>query len=163
MKSILSHTALSFCSFLSDSCIIDDDYDDYNDDACLTNDDCDVSSSSHENLRLPATPMDGRPLKFERSYSLPGNLDDDYDDYLSERDDAASRRYSRRSLMDSASCVVKPNRDLLRSYPWRRHFRRSYRRRHPDEVELIMRRGWFDVRRSIRVKVGIKKTSAFSQ
>ena len=128
---------------MSDSCIIDDDYDDDN-----------VIYSSQEKLRLPATPVSEPRSKFERSLSLPDNLDDNYDDHHLVSDEPLTGNPSRRSLMDSVNFVVKPKGDSLKRSSWRRDLRGSQRQRHPDEAELIMRRGWFDVRRSIRVKVG---------
>ena len=122
----------------------------------MTIDDASAAYTPQENLRLPATPFDETRSKLRRSYSLPDNLDNDYDDYLLPNGESTHEGSSQRNLMDSANFVVKPEGSLLKPHLWRRSFKRSQRRRHPDEVELIMRRGWFDVRRSIRVKVSTK-------
>ena len=128
--------------YLSDSCILDDDHDEYFEYGGNT-----FGYSSQEDLRLPATPCKDHSLSRDRSYSLPDNLDDDYD-YTWGCEDGAFSEASKKKLVDAINVVVKPKRDSLR-----RGYRGSARRRHPDEVGLIMRRGWFDVRKSIRVKV----------
>ena len=120
----------------------------------LSNDDLSAAYTSQENLRLPATPFDEHRSDFKRSYSLPDNLDDDYNSGYLSHGEPTHEGASRRSFMGSANFFVKPEGSLLKRGSWRRDLRRrNQRRRHPDEVELIMRRGWFDIRRSIRVKV----------
>ena len=137
--------------------------DGYDDETALTAGDYDATYSSHENLRLPATPLEEGLSHRERSYSLPDTLDDDYDDYTFGCGESAFGDASRRSLIDSVNFVVKPKRSSLKRSSWRRGAKGSLRRRHPDEAGMIMRRGWFDVRRSIRVKVGELKGSFHSE
>ncbi|XP_065065220.1 uncharacterized protein LOC135691319 [Rhopilema esculentum] len=139
--------------YLSDSCILDNNDDD--EENGFISRDFAATYGSEENLQLPATPFDERFNENsyrDRSYSLPDELDD-MDDESWRFEEPRSDRPKR--LIESVRFVRRP---LKRSLKRNGSMQRSggkYTRRHPDEANLIMRRGWFDVRRSIRVKVPV--------
>eukprot|EP00794_Sanderia_malayensis_P018768 gene18768-20659_t len=136
--------------YLSDSCILDD-YDDYDQDVNLFSESNVGDHSSDENLRLPAIP--GARSYRARVCSLPDVLDDynhDYDDDVMFEASTNQDRKPRR-LIDSVKFIRRDS--LKRRSSSRKRGPLAFNRR--DEAGLIMRRGLFDVRRSIRVKIPV--------
>lgn len=146
--------------YLSDSCVLDEHYDD-DDQLGLLSHGYNGGYSSEENLRLPATPIDTHEIRDsyrKRSYSLPDELDD-YEECWPEPPPDVMQ--GKRNLIESVRFITRPRSSLKRNsarrgndWSYRRRLSRG-RPRHPDEVPMLMRRGWFDVRKSIKVKVGL--------
>ena len=152
--------------YLSDSCVLDDHYDD-DDQVGFLSHGYNGGYSSEENLRLPATPMDTHEIQDsyrKRSYSLPDELDD-YEECWPEPPPEAMQ--GKKNLIESVRFITRPRSSLKRNsarrgndWSYRRRLSRG-RPRHPDEVSMVMRRGWFDVRKSIKVKVGFQQSYMF--
>ena len=140
-----SNWGLARRRYLSDSCLDNDD------NTGLLSDDLEGYESSDGNLRLPAIPKEKPYL--ERCYSLPDLLDDGRDDNLSVHAANGGRNTEHRRFIDAASFVTSAKNNSLRRKMSRRGSGDSFRRSRAGEAGVIMRRGWFDVRKSIRVKV----------